>query len=122
MIPEFLIAKFGPVASKIIFFGGIVAFVAALLLLSYCSGRSDGKTSEVVKQQEREIQVQQDLGKANENASTARVEDAVKAEQQKKELNDAIKDINGPDRARALRGCIILRQQGRDTVNIPACR
>jgi len=122
MIPEFLVAKFGPLASKIIFFGGIVAFVAALLLLSYCSGRSDGKTGEVVKQQEREIQVQQDLGKANENASTARVEDAVKAEQQKKELNDAIKDTNSPDRARALRGCIILRQQGRDTINIPACR
>lgn len=122
MIPAFLVEKFGPVASKIIFFGGIVAFVAALLLLSYCSGGSDGKTGEVVKQQEREIQVQQDLGKANENASTARVQDAVKAEQQKKELNDAIKDTNSPDRARALRGCIILRQQGRDTFNLPQCR
>jgi len=122
MIPEFLIAKFGPVASKIIFFGGIVAFVAALLLLSYCSGRSDGKTSEVVKQQEREIQVQQDLGKANENASTARVQDAVKAEQQEKELTNALAATKDPDRQRVLRGCIILRQQGRNTADIPACR
>lgn len=122
MIPAFLVSKFGPLASKFIFFGGIAMFVAALLLLSYCSGRSDGKTGEVVKQQGREIKVQQDLGHANENAAGSRVHDAVKAEQQKKELNDAIKDINGPDRARALRGCIILRQQGRDTVNIPACR
>lgn len=122
MIPAFLIQKFGPLASKLIFFGGIALLAGALLLLTYCTGRSDGKTSEVVKQQEREIQVQQNLGNANENASTARVKDAVKAEQQKKELNDAIKDTNSPDRARALRGCIILRQQGRDTINIPACR
>lgn len=122
MIPTFLIQKFGPLASKLIFFGGIALLAGALLLLTYCTGRSDGKTSEVVKQQEREIQVQQNLGNANENASTARVKDAVKAEQQKKELNDAIKDTNSPDRARALRGCIILRQQGRDTINIPACR
>lgn len=122
MIPAFLVNKFGPLASKFIFFGGIAMFVAALLLLSYCSGRSDGKTGEVVKQQGREIKVQQDLGHANENAAGSRVQDAVKAEQQKKELNDAIKDINGPDRARALRGCIILRQQGRNTADIPACR
>jgi hypothetical protein len=122
MIPAFLIQKFGPLASKLIFFGGIVLLAGALLLLTYCAGRSDGKTGEVVKQQEREIQVQRDLGNANENAATSRVEDATRAAQQKEELNHAIKDTNSPDRARALRGCIILRQQGRDTVNIPACR
>jgi hypothetical protein len=26
-----------------------------------------------------------------------------------------------PDKQRALRGCLIMRQQGRDTKNIPAC-
>ena len=50
MIPEFLIAKFGPVASKIILFGWTVGFDAVRLLHTYCSGRAEGKTSEVVKE------------------------------------------------------------------------
>lgn len=122
MIPAFLTSRFGPLASKLIFFGGIALLVGALLLLTYCTGRSDGKTGEVVKQQEREIETQRDLGRANENAAASRVEDATKAAQQKEELNHAIADTKDPDRARALRGCLILRQQRRDTSHISACR
>jgi len=97
------------------------ALFGTLLSLAYCKGQSAGKSKEVVAQQKREIQTQRDLGKANENAADQRVKDAVKTEQQKRELNDALEATQDPDRQRALRGCIILRQQGRDTSHIPAC-
>lgn len=97
------------------------ALFGTLLTLAYCKGQSAGKSGEVVKQQSREIKTQQDLGKAGENAAAARVDSAVKLEQQKRELNDALEATQDPDRQRALRGCIILRQQGRDTSHIPAC-
>ncbi len=99
----------------------LVAVVLAFLLLAYCSGRKDGKTGEVVEAQEREIEVQEQVGDANTNAADQRVADTVKAAQQEKELNDAITATESPDRARALRGCVIMRQQGRDTSRIPAC-
>ena len=100
----------------------LVAVVLAFLLLAYCSGRKDGKTGEVVEAQEREIEVQEQVGDANTNAADQRVADTVKAAQQEKELNDAITATESPDRARALRGCVIMRQQGRDTSRIPACK
>lgn len=122
MIPSFLIARFGPAGAKIAFFGGIAALLSLFLLLAYCSGRTDGKTGEVVKQQEREIETQRDLGKANESAAGTRVEATVRAAKQQKELTDALQTTNDPDRRRALRGCVILRQQGRNLEDVPACR
>lgn len=97
------------------------ALFGTLLTLAYCKGQTAGKSSEVIKQQDREIKTQQDLGNAETHASETRVQDAVKSEQQKRELNDALKATHDPDRQRALRGCVILRQQGRDTSHIPAC-
>lgn len=108
-------------ANKIAFYLGLALLVVAILTLAYCTGRQDGKTGEVVKQQEREIEVQKDVGDANTKAADRRVEDAVKAEREQKELTDALKATTDPDRQRALRGCVILRQQGRDTSRIPAC-
>lgn len=122
MIPASLIARFGPTGAKAVFFGAIIGILALIFLLAYCTGRSDGKSGEVIGQQKREIQTQQDLGKANENAGEQRLKDAAKSATQEKELNDALTTTNDPDRQRTLRGCIILRQQGRDTSNIPACR
>lgn len=121
MIPAALIARFGPTGAKIAFYGAISALITLTLLLAYCTGRGDGKSKEVIGQQKREIQTQQDLGKANENAGTARLNDAAKAAAQEKELDDALKATQSPDGQRALRGCVILRQQGRDTSHIPAC-
>lgn len=92
-----------------------------LLTLAYCNGRTAGRQVEVVKQQKRELDTQRDLGQANENAADARLKDATKAAQQEKELIDALNATKDPDRQRALRGCAILRQQGRDTSHIPAC-
>lgn len=100
----------------------IAALVAVVLTLTYCQGRSAGKSGEVVKQQKREITVQREVGAANENAATARVSDTTKAVQQERELKDALDATNDPNRQRVLRGCLIMRQQGRDTQNIPACR
>lgn len=123
MIPAFLISRFGAEnAKRIVTFGGVALLLCLVLLLTYCAGRDDGKTGEVVKQQEREIETQRDLNAANEGAAGARVDQTAKAAQQEKELTDAIKATDDPDRRRVLRGCVIMRQQGRDTSDIPACR
>lgn len=114
------VAKFG---AKYGIYVAIVAIVVAVLGLTYCQGQKSGKSGEVVKQQGRTIQVQKEVGAANENAATARVSDATKAAQQEEELKDALNATNDPDRQRVLRGCIILRQQGRNDKNLPsACR
>jgi len=97
------------------------ALVVVILTLTYCSGKSAGSSGEVIKQQSREIQTQQDLGRANDNAGDQRLKDAARAAQQKKELDDALRDTQSPDGQRILRGCFILRQQGRDTSHLPAC-
>lgn len=112
-IPPFL-AKYG-------IYIGLVFLVAGILGLAYCKGQSAGKSGEVVHEQQRTIQTQQEVGSANENASTARVAQATKAAQQERELSNALESTNDPTRQRVLRGCIIMRQQGRDTKNIPAC-
>ena len=96
--------------------------LVAILSLTYCKGQSAGRSGEVIKQQKREIEVQQDLGRANDKAGAQRLDDAMKSTKQEKELTDALNATSDPDRQRALRGCIILRQQGRDTSNIPTCR
>lgn len=111
-----ILAKYWPYAL-------IAAAVAVLLTLTYCEGRKSGKSGEVVKEQARTIQVQQEVGNANENAAGARVADATKAAQQEKELKDALDASKDPARQRVLRGCLIMRQQGRATKDLPiVCR
>lgn len=100
----------------------VVVLLALALSLTYCKGRIAGKSAEIERQQAREIETQKDLNQANENAADRRVSDTVRSQQQQKELNDALAATNDPDRQRALRGCTILRQQGRDTSHLPACR
>ena len=119
MIPP-SVAKFGAKYGTYLVIAAIVVFV---LGLAYCQGRSAGKSGEVVSQQKRTIETQQQVGAANENAAAARVSDATKAVQQEKELKDALAATNDPNRQRMLRGCIIMRQQGRSDKDLPArCR
>lgn len=99
-----------------------VVMLGAILLLAYCTGRSDGKSGEVIKAQDRQIEVQAKVGEANENAAGTRVDDATRLQAQQQEIEDAVRNAKGPDDVRAKRGCVILRQQGRDTSAIPACR
>jgi hypothetical protein len=113
-IPPFL-AKYG-------IYIGIVLAVIAVLALTYCEGHKSGKSGEVVQEQKRTIKTQAEVGNANENAAAARVSDATTAAQQERELKDALAATKDPNRQRVLRGCLIMRQQGRDTKNIPACR
>jgi predicted negative regulator of RcsB-dependent stress response len=101
---------------------GAALLFGVIITIARCSGESAGQNKEVVKQQGREIETQRDLNDANENAAGDRVEQATQAAQQKKELEDALESETDPDRQRILRGCIILRQQGRDVSDIPACR
>jgi hypothetical protein len=111
-MPPFL-AKYG-------IYIGLALLVAGILGLAYCEGHKAGKSGEVVHEQARTIQVQQEVGGANENASTARVADATKAVQQERELKDALNATNDPNRQRVLRGCLIMRQQGRNPKDLPA--
>jgi hypothetical protein len=47
--------------------------LVAILSLAYCKGQSAGRSGEVIKQQKREIEVQQDLGRANDKAGAQRL-------------------------------------------------
>jgi hypothetical protein len=118
MIPPamlLILKKWWPVIAAAALFG-------MLLTLAYCKGESAGKSGEIVKQQDREIETQRDLNDASENAAADRVEDATRAAQQEKELTNALEATDDPDRRRTIRGCVILRQQGRNLADIPACR
>lgn len=99
---------------------GVVIIVAVTVI--YFRGYSAGKTGEVVKQVQREAEVQVEINNANENASAARVEAATKLEQQQRELEDVQSEAGSVDALRIKRGCVVLRQQGRDISKIPACR
>jgi len=88
----------------------------------YLRGASAGKSGEVVKQVQREAETQAQVNEANENASAARVEASIALEKQAQELKDAEATTDSLDALRIKRGCVILRQQGRDTTKIPACR
>lgn len=121
MVPLFLLERFGPKMGKAVFFGGLLLALLLVGLAVYAVGRGDGKSGQLTLELQRENKTQVQVGDANTNASDARVEDAVRSEQQEKELKDALEATEDLDRQRALRGCVIMRQQGRDTSRIPAC-
>jgi Flp pilus assembly protein TadB len=118
---EWLRRKLGASTGELLFWLFAILAVALVLSLAYCAGQSNGKSGSVIQQQAQEIEQQREVQQANNQAADQRVKDAVKAEQQTKELQDALKATDDPDKQRALRGCVILRQQGRDTSAIPAC-
>lgn len=120
-MPSWIAVK-GFLSSKWPWLAAGVVIIGVLLLLSYCTGRTDGKNSEIIGQQKEQIELQEKVGEANEKAAGSRVNDATKLQQQQQEIEDAVRNAKGPDDVRAQRGCVILRQQGRDTTQIPACR
>ncbi len=95
----------------------IALFAAICLSLAYCVVREPAESSPA-----QTIQINPaELG-VNANIADVRTEDAVRAEKQQREIEDAVANSTGPDDVRARRGCVILRQQGRDTSQLPACR
>jgi len=118
-------ALFGPV---IAFLGKVPGWVwlvlLSLLVLGgvYWAGSSAGKKDQTAKAAQTEVKTQQSINNADNNAAAARVTDAVRLQQQTQELKDAVRDAKSPDDARTKRGCAIMRQQGRDTSGIAACR
>ena len=110
---EFL-GKWWPVILAIVVIGG-------LTLAIYLRGVSAGKSVEIVKQVTRENEVQLKINAANEKAAEARVEASLEIQKQAEELKDAEQDVETLDSLRIKRGCVIMRQQGRDVSKIPAC-
>lgn len=108
-------------ASRIVCAVLSVLVIGLTCLVAYCTGHHDGKQGEVVGEQARTIQTQQQQAAAHDRAADQRVRDAVRSAQQQQELDNAISNSSG-DLARQHRGCVILRQQGRDTSDLAACR
>lgn len=121
MIHKFFLDRFGPTGTKVLFWAAIVFVVLAIGLGLYLTGRSDGKQGEVVGQLEREVKVQGQVGQANEGSANRQAQDEVRTALNQKELQDALEASTDPDRRRALRGCVVMRQQGRDTSHLAAC-
>lgn len=119
LIPAAFAAKHG---SKLIAGGAALLLLILVLSLTYCAGRKDGKTGEVVEQQERTIELQQDAAGAASTAADERLEDTVTIAEQKKELDDAIKAAEDPATLRIRRGCLVMRQQHPGAPAAPACR
>lgn len=115
-------AFFAKHTTKLIAGGGALLLLILILSLTYCAGRKDGKNGELVGQQERTIELQQDAAGAASTAADARVTDTVTIAEQKKELDDAIKAAEDPATLRIRRGCIIMRQQHPTAAAAPACR
>lgn len=104
------------------YWAGAAVVLLACLGLSYCVGRGNGRSGEVTRQLERTIELEQDASKADAAAAEARLSDHLTISEQKKELDDAIARNEDADTLRARRGCLILRQQGRDTTALASCR
>jgi len=60
--------------------------------------------------------------KADTQAADQRVSDTQTIQQQREELRHEAEQASNPTDLRRRRGCAILRQQGRDTASIAACR
>lgn len=88
---------------------GIAAFVIVVALaVAFCSGGNREK----LKQANRTIETQKQVGGANDKAGELRVEDKARIIRQNEELKDALDKATGGDDARRRAGCVILRQQG----------
>lgn len=107
--------------SKLIAGAAALFLLIVVLGLTYCAGRKDGKTGQVVEQQKNTIQLQQDAAGAASTAADARVRDTVTIAEQKKELDDAIKTQEDPATLRLRRGCLVMRQQHPGAALPPAC-
>lgn len=99
-----------------------VGIVAALLALSYCQGRSDGKAHEVVAQQKAIIKVQKKAAAAGDAADLQRTADVAKQIEAEKQYADAIEAAPGGTNSPAATAlaCQRLRAAGYRGADLPA--
>jgi hypothetical protein len=111
-------------AAKAARIGIAIAIVAALLLLSYCQGRTDGKNAEKVEQQAATIKAQARDKVATDTAASERTTDQAANRDLTEAYNDEIAKAPAGTRNSAPAtnlACERLRRAGRDTRSIPAC-
>lgn len=118
---KWLTGKLGERAGEVVFWAGVLLLAAAILTLAYCTGRNSGGKDAVIDQQAAEIDTLDKIGNANQGAADQRVSDSVRQMRETQELQDALNSETDPDKQRALRGCVIMRQQNRNTSGIAAC-
>lgn len=100
--------------------------LAGLFLLAISVGLKSCYDNRIISQHETEVKAKtlEENTKANDAAATRRSADAIINHNKDEERKDAIsKETDGPpsDASIAL-GCTRLRQAGKDTTSIPACR
>ena len=108
--------------SKWALIGGAALLFAAILALAYCSGRKAGTDAADLAREKANVEALATASAAAEAAAEERGSDAAVIADQRKELSDAKWTCKGADDCRGMRGCIILRQQGKDLAGIPACQ
>lgn len=119
-----LALKWATIPTKVKAGLGIALVIAIVLLLAYCSGRSDGKAGADLAREKANSKTITIDSRARENAATDRVVDAVTNLEVKKELSDAVAKLPDtmPSARRIALGCARLQRQGTDVSSIPACR
>lgn len=111
----FLKSKWGMIACAAL-------LVVLVLALTYCSGKNAGESEADLAREKANVEALATASAAAEKAAEERgIADAI-ADAQRKELDDAKRDCTSVDDCRVRRGCIVLRQQGKDLASIPACR
>lgn len=106
----------------------ILIVLLVTLPLTFLLGQCDGRRSESARQDAARaaanVEVVKKDGDAKTVAATERATDTILTDQKHKELIDAVQTApdSAPDAARVRLGCERLRQAGRDTTAIPACR
>lgn len=101
----------------------LAAAVGAILLLTYCEGRKSGTNAADKARLEGNAKAQEKKAGADAKAADARVEDAVRLEQEQTQLQEAVEDAKDPaDARRRHYACLRLQQAARKAGSSPpAC-
>lgn len=105
----------------------LVAFIVACsvcFLVGYLNGKYGERDRCNAQRLLANVKALETIATANDIAAEERLSDALEANEDEKELVNAIAQVpdGRPDAVRVKLGCERLRKQGTDTRSIPACR